>query len=139
MCNNKKILKKKAQSFLEYSVVIACVAAAYLGLQIYLKRSLQGRLREASDQIGGQYAPKQAEAHSRTEIAPLIVNTDPKLIWLKYPPGAVDGNGDSIAGEYVKDEFDLPVFGIETTTELTENVDRSGNEEMDAFEAGLFD
>lgn len=135
----KKYFKKKAQSFLEYSVIIACVAAAYLGLEIYLKRSLQGRLREASDQIGGQYAPKQTEAHSSVKIAPVAVDTDPILLWLTYPPGTLDKDGNNIAGQFVKDEFGLPVFGIETTTTLSETVERKGKEEMDKFEDDLFD
>lgn len=139
MFHKKKILKKKAQSFLEYSIIIACVAAAYLGLEIYVKRSLQGRLREASDQIGGQYAPKQTEAHSSTKIEPVAVDTDPSLLWLTYPPGTLDKDNIDISGQFVKDEFGLPVFGIETTTTLSETVDRSGKEEMDAFEANLFD
>ena len=48
---------KKAQTTLEYAVVIICVIAALLAMQVYLKRGFQGRLRGAADSIGEQYAP----------------------------------------------------------------------------------
>lgn len=48
---------KKAQSVLEYAVVVAVFISAILAMQIYLKRSVQGRLRETADSIGQQYSP----------------------------------------------------------------------------------
>jgi len=48
---------KKAQSTLEYAVVIVCVVAALLAIQVYIKRGIQGRLRSSADSIGEQYAP----------------------------------------------------------------------------------
>ena len=47
----------KAQSTLEYAVVIVCVAAALIAMQIYMKRAVSGRLRQTSDDIGSQYEP----------------------------------------------------------------------------------
>jgi hypothetical protein len=49
---------RKAQSTLEYTVVIVAVVAALLAMQIYLKRSMQGRLRQVADEAGQQYSPK---------------------------------------------------------------------------------
>ena len=48
---------KRAQATLEYAVVIIVVVAALLAMQIYLKRSVQGRLRSEADQIGELYSP----------------------------------------------------------------------------------
>jgi len=45
----------KAQSILEYSVLLACIAAAFLGMQYYIKRSVQGRVKQAADEIGAPY------------------------------------------------------------------------------------
>lgn len=52
-------MKNKAQSLLEYSVLIIIVAAALVGMQGYLKRGLQGRMRSNADELsaGGTYAP----------------------------------------------------------------------------------
>lgn len=50
-------LNKKAQGTLEYALLIGVVVAGLIAMQLYLKRGYQGKLRESSDQIGGQYSP----------------------------------------------------------------------------------
>src|SRR4030042_5192763 len=47
----------KAQSTLEYALLIAVVVGSLLYMQNYLKRSMQGRLQKIGDQIGDQYSP----------------------------------------------------------------------------------
>jgi uncharacterized protein (UPF0333 family) len=51
------LLNKKAQSTLEYAVVIAVVVAGLIAMQAYIKRGMQGKLKQASDDIGEQYSP----------------------------------------------------------------------------------
>lgn len=46
---------KKGQNTLEYAIVIAAVIGALLAINLYLKKGVQGRLRESSDQIGKQF------------------------------------------------------------------------------------
>ena len=48
---------KKGQSTLEYAVLIVVIIAALIAMQVYLKRGIQGRMRESSDQIGDQFSP----------------------------------------------------------------------------------
>jgi uncharacterized protein (UPF0333 family) len=50
-------LNKKGQSTLEYSVIVAVVVAGLIAMQVYIKRGMQGRLRQASDDIGEQFSP----------------------------------------------------------------------------------
>lgn len=50
-------LNKRAQSTLEYGVVIAVIVAALVAMQVYIKRGVQGRLRQASDDVGEQFSP----------------------------------------------------------------------------------
>jgi len=50
-------LNKRAQSTLEYAVIIAVVVAGLVAMQVYIKRGMQGRLRQASDDIGEQFSP----------------------------------------------------------------------------------
>lgn len=128
----------RAQSFLEYSVLISCLVAAILGLQIFAKRAMQGRFREAVDTIGGQYAPQQAEATINTVNNPIQVLSTPSPVWLKYPPGTTNKTGVDISGQYVIDAYGLPVFGVEIITNYTENVGKTGSEKMDKFEGSLF-
>ncbi len=49
-------LKTKAQSTLEYVILIGVVVAALIAMGIYMKRGAQGQLRQAADQIGEQYS-----------------------------------------------------------------------------------
>ena len=63
----KKFLKKcKAQSTLEYAVLIMIVIGALLSIQIYIRRGIQGRLRQASDDIGDQYSDGNVNMRRKT-------------------------------------------------------------------------
>jgi len=42
----------RATSILEYALVVAVVAAAVLGIEIYIKRAISGRWRQAADTFG---------------------------------------------------------------------------------------
>ena len=52
----KFLRKRKAQSTLEYAVLIIIVIGALLAIQSYIKRGVSGRLRQAADDIGDQYS-----------------------------------------------------------------------------------
>lgn len=118
---------------IEYSVIIACVIAALVGMQIYIKRGIQGRLRQASDEIGEQYAPMDTTSTGITTTLTSDVIMNSKLVPLKYPD-----DHETKAGQFVKDRFDLQIFGMETTTTLDETVKRSGSEEFGEFKEKLF-
>ncbi len=63
-----KLPRTNGQSTLEYAVLIAVVAAAAIGMQIYVKRGLQGRLRQSADSIGEQYAPGRTISTFTTNV-----------------------------------------------------------------------
>jgi uncharacterized protein (UPF0333 family) len=50
-------LNKRGQSTLEYGVLIAIIVGALLVMQVYIKRGVQGKLRQATDDIGSQFSP----------------------------------------------------------------------------------
>ncbi len=52
-----RYLNKKGQGTLEYAIIIAVVVAALIAMQVYIKRGLQGKLKQSSDEIGEQYSP----------------------------------------------------------------------------------
>lgn len=58
---NRLSLRRGAFS-LEYAVVIVCVVAGLIAMQIYITRSMQGRLRQSADSFGEQYAPGNTSA-----------------------------------------------------------------------------
>ena len=47
---------KRGQSTLEYAVLIIIIIGALLSIQVYIKRCVQGRLKQASDDIGDQFS-----------------------------------------------------------------------------------
>lgn len=51
-----RLKKRKAQSTAEYVVVLGLIVAAVVGMQTYVKRGFQGRIKEAVDFVdnGGQ-------------------------------------------------------------------------------------
>lgn len=51
---------KKGQTAVEYVMLIVIILGAFLGMQNYVKRGLQGRWHEAIDGMGDQYDPKTA-------------------------------------------------------------------------------
>ena len=47
---------KKGQSTLEYAILIIIIIAALLSLQTYVKRGVQGRLKQSADDVGDQFS-----------------------------------------------------------------------------------
>jgi len=43
---------------LELAIFIVCLVFALVGMQAYIKRSIQGGLRKSADKVGGQYDPE---------------------------------------------------------------------------------
>ena len=72
---------RKAQSTVEYAVLIAVVAGALLAMQIYMKRGAMGKLRSSTDQIGDQLCTQgQAEVGGRSTINVLEGRAD----WVRF-------------------------------------------------------
>lgn len=46
---------KRGQSILEYVIIIVVVVGALIAINIYMKRGVEGKLRESTDQIGEQF------------------------------------------------------------------------------------
>ena len=52
----KFLRKMKGQSTLEYAVLIIIIIGALLSIQAYIKRGVQGRLKQATDDVGDQFS-----------------------------------------------------------------------------------
>lgn len=63
---DRQIIRNKAQSAIEYTVLIAIIAAALIAMQVYIKRSIQGRIRGYAEQLseGSSYSPAAVNATS---------------------------------------------------------------------------
>jgi len=52
-------MRKKGMSVVEYSLLVAIVIAGLLAMQVYVKRAVSGRWKEAGDVFGfGRQTPK---------------------------------------------------------------------------------
>jgi Flp pilus assembly pilin Flp len=51
MKRRAEVLYRIGQSTVEYAVLLAVVAAALIAMQVYVRRGLQGRIRDLADQI----------------------------------------------------------------------------------------
>lgn len=73
---------KKGQTTLEYVILLTIVIGAFLAIQNYLKRGVQGRWRDAVDSLGDQYDPQTADTaiqytlSSSTNTTILALNTE---------------------------------------------------------------
>ncbi len=61
--------KKKGQTAVEFTVLIIVAIGAFLGIQNYVKRGIQGRWRDAVDGLGDQYDPRTADTQLRHTIS----------------------------------------------------------------------
>jgi len=102
----------KGQSLLEYAFLVAIVAAAFIGMQHYIKRSVQGRVKQAADQIAEPYDPQGMRISTLTTqvIARSTVNTTPRVLNLTENWYAVDSH-----------------------VTVDENVAKSGNEQLNPW------
>ncbi len=56
---------KNGQSALEYALLITICLVAFLTVQMYVKRGIQGRWKETIDELGDQYDPTVAVTNIR--------------------------------------------------------------------------
>lgn len=58
---------KRGQSTLEYAIIIAVVVGALLAIQVYVKRGVQGRFKQAADDIGEQFSAGHGTYNTTTK------------------------------------------------------------------------
>lgn len=56
----------RGQSTLEYIILLGFVIAALIAMGVYMKRGMQGKLRESTDQIGEQYSAGHTTSNYNT-------------------------------------------------------------------------
>jgi len=124
----QKLYRLKAQAMLEYSVFVVCAIAALVAMQIYIKRGIEGKLKETSDNIGEQYAPK----NTTTDITNTSTSgqTQSDEIVNVAVPGVPGG---------INDSYGMPIYSTKSTVTSSANTTRSGSENLGEFEDTLFE
>ena len=107
-------VNKRAQGMLEYAVLIAIIVAVIVGMQIYVKRALQGKFKQTADQMGEQFTtnPTTAYAIKTTSISARTETVDPKTgtkseiaAAEKAPAGVGVVSGDYKGYEVTKSDY----------------------------------
>ena len=69
------VTKRKGQSMAEYAIVLTVVITAIVAMQVYVKRGLQGKVKDVTDDVGiglstttktSQYEPYYAQSNFTT-------------------------------------------------------------------------
>lgn len=66
---------RRGQSVFEMSLLLVLIVAALIAMQVYLKRSIQGRLRSNADNIGEQYDPTKTTSDFLTNHISNVTTT----------------------------------------------------------------
>ena len=61
--------RQGGQTALEYTILITVVIGAFVAMQSYIKRGMQGRWHDAIDELGDQYDPRVAVTDIRHTLA----------------------------------------------------------------------
>jgi len=83
---------RKSQSTLEYSILVAIIVAGLLGMQIYMKRGVEGRLRSSADSIGEQFDARRSNYTYTTDRTSTTVEEVENGLSASYM-GYDDGEG----------------------------------------------
>jgi hypothetical protein len=70
--------RRRGQSTLEYVVLIIIIIGALLSLQAYIKRGIQGRLKQATDDIGDQFSVGNTNVQHKTTTTSYTSETNMK-------------------------------------------------------------
>ena len=71
----KRFNRRNAQSLVEYVTIITILLGAFLAVSNYFKRGVQGRWKDAVDQLGDQYDPRTAETDITYRVNSLTSTT----------------------------------------------------------------
>ena len=111
-------LWSRGQSTFEYAAVVAIVAAALIGMAIYIKRGVSGKLREGADSMGEQYHPTQTTSNTNLVVNSTTTTTSKLLV-------DQDLNG-------------IKANVMESSTKVDDSTSRTGTENVDALGTSIW-
>lgn len=130
---------------MEYAVIVACVVGALVAMSVYVKRAMQGRLRQSADELGEQYAPKNTTGISNIAVdsrsTTVTSNVNEKTMYddcLKQP-GMNDVKCREAADLNGNGQLDEDVFALRSKTTLdSENSNQSSTETVGPLEDSIY-
>lgn len=111
----------KAQSMLEYTVLLCIILSSLLIMQVYLGRAYKGKIREDADSLGQLYSP----GHTTS-----LITTDTTTHSVSYTGGQTN-SGDLPNNNIIPGGVNIP-DGM-TVNYADSNTDFHKQEAIDAF------
>ncbi len=141
MINKKKTRGLAAQSILEYAVMVAIAIAALVAMQIYVKRGIEGGLKESADSLGEQYQPGFMDTRMTTQVTS-TQTVDSNMVQLADNAGTLLFTGMPIAvdasGNPTVFQPTVAMTAINSVITMDDVVSRQGTEAIGNFEDDLF-
>lgn len=123
-----RTLGKKAQTTAEYAILIAIVVGAVVAMQVYVRRGLQGRVKDAVDHVG-TYTETLGEAGG----APIAFSTSQYEPY--YQRGTQATNQDSNSDENLLQGGGVTrTSDTDTAAESRRTIGWQGDEAQTGFE-----
>ncbi|MCF7907283.1 MAG: hypothetical protein K9L86_00180 [Candidatus Omnitrophica bacterium] len=60
---------RRAQSVIEYALVLGMIVMGFLGIQVYLARGVQGKFQETTDQMADQYGHGVSDVQEHSQAS----------------------------------------------------------------------
>ena len=94
---------RRAQTTAEYAILIGLVVAALVAMQTYVKRGLQGRMKDATDQVGLQNptlnaTPQYEPYYTTQDVTQSTTATDTETTALGGAVGRTTANTSTRTG-----------------------------------------
>ncbi len=129
---------------MEYAVIATCVIAALVAMSVYMKRATQGRLRQAANELGEQYAPKNTIGVSNMTVDSRTVTTTTNINEQTMFDNCKAGGGSDadclIAADLNENgQINADVFALSSKTQLiNETSTQNSNETVGPLEGSLY-
>ena len=68
--------KRRGQSTAEYAIVLSVVIAAIVGMQLYVKRGMQGKFKQVSDYYAGLRGNNNVLSNAGTQYEPYYIGSN---------------------------------------------------------------
>ncbi|MEW6170034.1 MAG: hypothetical protein AB1472_00490 [Candidatus Omnitrophota bacterium] len=105
---------------MEYGILITAIATALLVMQVYVKRGIQGKIRQTSDNISEQYAPGKTSSDRQMTLTSSVVTKttlEDKVIIDD------DGQEKKVKVTIINTDTDEPEKSLEQSDEKTPNLE----------------
>ncbi|MDP3042656.1 MAG: hypothetical protein Q8N62_08070 [Candidatus Omnitrophota bacterium] len=113
------MLNRKGQNTAEYAILIALIIAAAVGMQTYVKRGLQGRVKEAVNHTGtAQDVGGVNLTFTGNQYEPYYAESDTKVRSERTANEELGYRG-AITRSDVKEETKVDAGGVETVLSTT--------------------